>query len=182
MARPRSRSDEQVLDAIDAALAERPPMTPWALRDVAPAAGMTPAGLIKRFGSKDALLLALARRWIQSIPDGPTRPGDDLAELRAYLDTHFAAPSAAAAVSGLSALMRDLGSPAAASLLREGWSKQARYLAALLDHLPLRPDVDPHRASLTLLDALHGSLYRRAVELDPTPPTRTLDDLLEGWT
>ncbi|WP_267238776.1 hypothetical protein [Clavibacter phaseoli] len=42
--------------------------------------------------------------------------------------------------------------------------------------------MDPHRASLTLLDALHGSLYRRAVELDPTPPTRTLDDLLEGWT
>jgi AcrR family transcriptional regulator len=182
MARPRSRSDEHVLDAVAAALAERPPMAPWALRDVAPAAGMSPAGLIKRFGSKDALLLALAQRWIHGIPDGPTSPGNELAELRGYLDAYFAAPSAAAAISGLNALMRDLGSPAAASLLREGWSRQACYLAALLSRLPLRPGVDPHRASLTLLDALHGSLYRRAVELDPTPPTRTLDDLLEGWT
>ncbi len=182
MARPQSRSDEQLLDAIDAALAAHPSMAPWTLHDVAPAAGMSPAGLIKRFGSKEELLLALTRRWIQHIPDAPTVPGDELTELRAYIDENFAAPSSAAAVSGLGALMRDLGSPVAASLLRDGWSKQARYLAVLLEHLPLRTDVDPHRASLILLDALHGSLYRRAVELEPSPPTRTLDDLLKGWT
>ena len=181
MVRPQNRSDEQLLDAIGAALAERPAMTPWALQDVAPAAGMSPAGLIKRFGSKQELLLALTRRWIEHIPDAPTALGNELAELRAYLDETFAAPSTAAAISGLGALTRDLWSPASAALLRDGWSKQASYLAALLVHLPLRADVDPHRASLTLLDALHGSLYRQAVELEPTTPTRTLDLLLEGW-
>ncbi|WP_083389618.1 TetR family transcriptional regulator [Microbacterium hydrocarbonoxydans] len=41
------------------------------LQDVAPAAGIGPAGLIKRFGSKVGLLHALTRRWIQLIPHGP---------------------------------------------------------------------------------------------------------------
>lgn len=181
MVRPKDRSDEQLLDAIEAALVKRPAMTPWALHDVAPAAGMSPAGLIKRFGSKQGLLLALTRRWVAHIPDAPTALGNEVAELRAYVEENFAAQSPAAAISGLGALMRDLSSPAFSELLKDGWSKQCRYLAALLKCLPLRADVDPHQASLTLLDALHGSLYRHAVELDPTPPTRTLNLLLEGW-
>lgn len=182
MVRPQTQSDVELLDAVHTALAARPAMAPWALRDVAPAAGMSPAGLIKRFGSKEQLLLALTRRWIESIPDGPTRPGDETAELRAYLDRNFAASSSEAALSGLGALMRDLWSPESAALLREGWSRQARYLAALLEHFQMRADVDPHVAALTLLDALHGGLFRHAVALEPASPDHTLDTLLKGWT
>lgn len=67
-------------------------------------------------------------------------------------------------------------------MLREGWRKQTHYFATLLARLSLVDDVDPRSASLTLLDALHGSLYRRAVGLHPTTPTQTLDALLKGWT
>lgn len=78
--------------------------------------------------------------------------------------------------------MRDLWSPEAADLLREGWDRQARYFEALFRHLPLRRDVDRRTAALTLLDALHGSLYRQAVSLEPTSPEDTIDHLLKGWT
>jgi AcrR family transcriptional regulator len=182
MARPRTQSDDDLLSTIETALAAHPAMAPWGLRDVAPAAGMSPAGLLRRFGSKEQLLLALTHRWIERIPGGPTRQGQESAELRAYLNENFAASSSAAARAGLGALLRDLGSPASAALLRDGWSKQARYLSALLAHMALRPEVHPDRAALTLLDALHGGLFRQAVASEPASPDRTLDTLMEGWT
>lgn len=182
MGRPQRASDQEMLDRIDAAVTQRPSMNPWGLHEVAPAAGISPAGLIKRFGSKEGLLLALTRRWIDRVPDSPLGTVDALTELREYVEDNFAAPSSASAIFGLGELMRDLWSPASAELLREGWSKQAHYFAALLACMPLRSETDPHTASLTLLDALHGSLYRRAVDLDATTPAQTLDTLLEGWT
>jgi AcrR family transcriptional regulator len=182
MGRPRRASDQVVLDRIDAALAELPLMNQWVLQDVASAAGISPAGLIKRFGSKEGLLLALTRRWIDRVPNFPLQAVDPLMELREYLEGNFAAPSSASAIFGLGELMRDLWSPASAELLREGWRKQVHYFASLLENMPLRSGITPHTAALTLLDALHGSLYRRAVDLDSTTPTQTLDTLLKGWT
>lgn len=163
-------------------MTQRSSMSPWGLHDVAPAAGISPAGLIKRFGSKEGLLLALGRRWVDCIPDSPAATADALTELRGYLEENFAAPTSASAVSGLGELMGDLWSPTSAELLREGWRKQAHYFGTLLACLPLRDDIDPRSASLTLLDALHGSLYRRAVDLHPNTPTQTLYALLKGWT
>lgn len=182
MSRPPRASDAELLDRIDAALTLRASIDPWGLSDVAPAAGISAAGLIKRFGSKEELLHALTQRWIDGVPDAPTTPDDALGELHAYVEEHFAAATSSTAVFGLGELMRDLWSPTAAGLLREGWDKQADYLASLLACLPLRPTTDPRAAALTLLDALHGSLYRQAVALEPTPPARTLDTLVEGWT
>lgn len=182
MSRPLRTSDVELLDLIDAAITERRSTAAWGLKDVAPAAGMSPAGLIKRFGSKEGLLLALTQRWIDRIPTQPLGADDPVIELRGYIKDNFAAPSSSAAIFGLGELMRDLWSPTAAKMLRDGWSKQANYFAALLALLPPRVDLDPHTASLILLDALHGSLYRRAVDLNPTAPTHTLDTLLKGWT
>lgn len=182
MSRPQRASDDELLDRIDAVITQRSSMDPWGLHDVAPAAGISPAGLIKRFGSKEGLLLALTRRWIDRIPDMPAGTVDALTELREYIEENFAAPTSASAVFGLGELMRDLWSPTSAELLREGWRKQAHYFAVLLACLPLREDIDPRSASLALLDVLHGSLYRLAVDLHPNTPTQTLDALLKGWT
>lgn len=182
MSRPQRTSDEDLLDRVEAAVVQRPSMLPWGLHDVAPAAGISPAGLIKRFGSKEGLLLALTRRWIDRVPDSRVGTVDVLTELREYVEGNFAAPSSASAIFSLGELMRDLWSPTSAELLREGWRKQARYFAILLANVPLRSEIDPHAASLTLLDTLHGSLYRRAVNFNPTTPTHTLNALLEGWT
>jgi len=43
------------LTRTDAALAERTFVEPWGLQDVAAAAGMSPGGFIRRFGSKEGL-------------------------------------------------------------------------------------------------------------------------------
>ncbi|WP_104092550.1 TetR/AcrR family transcriptional regulator [Arthrobacter sp. GMC3] len=182
MGRPQRTSDIDLLDLIDAAIAERDSTEPWGLQDIAPAAGMSPAGLIKRFGSKQGLLLALTRRWIERIPTSPIGADVPLAELRGYIEDNFAAPSSSMAIFGLGELMRDLWSPTAAELLRDGWRKQVNYFSTLLALLPLRTGFEPHETALILLDALHGSLYRRAVDFDPTTPTHTLDNLLKGWT
>lgn len=182
MSRPPRSSDAELLDRIDAALAGRTSTEPWKLDEIAPAAGISAAGLIKRFGSKERLLHALSRRWIDGIPPAAIDPERARDELHAYARTHFATASSSAAITGLGELMRDLWSPEAAVLLREGWARQARYFESLLRQLSLRADVDPRVAALTLLDVLHGSLYRQAVSLDPTSPDGTVDNLLKGWT
>ncbi|MDF2558593.1 MAG: transcriptional regulator, tetR family [Microbacterium sp.] len=182
MSRPPRSSDAELLERIDDALRLRTSTDPWGLADVAPAAGISAAGLIKRFGSKERLLHALSRHWIDGIPVAPIDPENVRAELHSYGQAHFATASSSAAIAGLGELMRDLWSPEAAELLREGWDRQARYFEALLRHLPLRGDVDRRTAALTLLDALHGSLYRQAVSLEPTSPKDTIDNLLKGWT
>lgn len=182
MIRPRAASDDDLLARIDAGLSGRTDPAPWSLQDAATHAGMSPAGLVKRFGSKEGLLLALARRWVALVPTGRTGAEAPADELRRYVRENFDAPSPAAAVVALGELMGDLWSPASADLLRQGWAKQVAYVATLLDQVPLAAHVDPHVAARTLLDALHGALYRRAVDLDPTPPDRIVDTLLEAWT
>ena len=71
MSRPPRSTDAELLDRIDAALTQRTSTEPWGLGDVAPAAGISAAGLIKRFGSKERLLHALTRRWIDTVPSAP---------------------------------------------------------------------------------------------------------------
>lgn len=184
MARPRTLRDDELLDRIDAALSARMAQATsgsWSLHDVGPAVGMSPAGLLKRFGSKDGLLHALARRWIARIPTAPTGEQPPVDELRAYVAASFGAPSDAAAVYALGEVLGDLRSPTLTAALREGWAAQARYLEQLLRLLDLSRLHDAHQGALLLLDALHGSLFRHAAALEPTPATATLDRLLETW-
>lgn len=184
MARPRTLSDDELLDRIDAALSARATAAasgPWGLHDVAPAVGLSPAGLLKRFGSKDALLHALARRWSARIPSEPLGERPPVDELRAYVAASFGAPSDAAAVYALGEVLGDLRSPTLTAALREGWAAQAHYLEQLLTLLALPRLQDPHLGALLLLDALHGALFRHAAGLEPTPATDTLDRFLEAW-
>jgi AcrR family transcriptional regulator len=68
MARPRSRSDEQVLAATLRAVGEHG-VARLTLADVARHAGLAPSTLAERFGSKRALLLAAARSAVRSLHD-----------------------------------------------------------------------------------------------------------------
>lgn len=181
MPRWKIRSNDELLDAIDDALAQRLDGTPWALHDVSPAAGMSPGGLIKRFGSKEELALALTQRWVARIPEAPLDPGAGMTELRHYLETHFSVSSSINALSGLRTLVQGLGSAAVAASVRVGWDRQRSYIAQCLRSLPLRDGVDAEIAALTLLDGLHGHLFRQAVDLHPNTPTRILDDFVKLW-
>ncbi|MFC7728173.1 TetR/AcrR family transcriptional regulator [Actinomadura keratinilytica] len=61
MARPRTTSDEAILQATGRALLRHGPGR-LTLGGVAAEAGLSPATLVQRFGSKRGLLLAFARR------------------------------------------------------------------------------------------------------------------------
>jgi AcrR family transcriptional regulator len=61
MARPRTMTDDAILDATEQSIAEYGP-TAFALDDVARRLGVSAQALIHRFGSKQALVLAVAER------------------------------------------------------------------------------------------------------------------------
>lgn len=182
MVRPRRADDDALLARIVEALEQRAELTPWSLADIAPAAGIGPAGLIKRFGSKAGLLHALTRRWIELIPRGPLLDGvDPHAELAAYVAREFGADSAAGAVYALSEVLGELQDPELVTLLAQGWRLQAGRFALLLAAMELPRLTDPEAGGVLLLDALHGSLFRSAVELSDTSPLLTLERFLEMW-
>jgi AcrR family transcriptional regulator len=182
MVRPRRVDDDELLARIVRALEQRADLTPWSLADIAPAAGIGPAGLIKRFGSKAGLLHTLTRRWIELIPQGPLPEGMEAAEeLSEYVRREFGAGSAAGAVYALSEVLSELQDPELVALLAEGWRRQAAWLAELLAAMNLPRLFDAEAGGTLLLDALHGSLFRSAVSLGPASPLTTLDRFLEMW-
>ncbi|HEY2545383.1 MAG TPA: helix-turn-helix domain-containing protein, partial [Candidatus Acidoferrum sp.] len=65
--RPRETSDEQILAATARVMQRRSP-TQLTLSDVAKEAGVVPATLIQRFGTKRGLLLAMCRTAPESTP------------------------------------------------------------------------------------------------------------------
>src|SRR5262249_19053560 len=73
--RPRTATDAELLDATARAVSRVGPSR-LRLADVAAEAGVAPATLVQRFGSKRGLLLALART-------GSTAEGEQMAAIRA---------------------------------------------------------------------------------------------------
>ena len=74
MARPRQITDEEILRTARECTLERGPQV--SLDVVAERLGVTPPALLKRFGSRRALLLAALRpsdnpEWIQELSAGP---------------------------------------------------------------------------------------------------------------
>ncbi|MGV9824577.1 MULTISPECIES: TetR/AcrR family transcriptional regulator [unclassified Gordonia (in: high G+C Gram-positive bacteria)] len=182
MARPRREEQDVLVDRIAATLSERQQLQPWTLAEISPAVGLSPAGLIKRFGSRSGVLQALSRRWIDSIPGAPhgVVPVED--ELRAWVAERFIAGGSHAVAYGLVNLVDDLIDDSLRPLLVEGWGKEISYLSGLLRRLELPGLRDPTRGAALLFDALHGSMLRSAALPDPTAASRTLDELLGAWT
>ncbi len=182
VARPRRDEQEVLIDRIATALSSRERLEPWTLADIAPTAGLSPAGLLKRFGSRNGILLALSRRWIDSIPDDPQDASPVEEELRAWVARRFGSGGAHAVAYGLVNLIDDLVDEDLRQLLAEGWAKETRYIASLLERLKLRGLSDQVAGASVLFDALNGAMLRSAAQADPFVATRTLDQLLEAWT
>ncbi|MGW5642809.1 TetR/AcrR family transcriptional regulator [Saccharopolyspora sp. NPDC003752] len=188
MARPREHTDDELLDRVARALNARGEAH-WTLADVAVQAGVRPPTLIKRFGSKKGLMLALGRRWAQSTPTVQT--GDDpQAELLAWACRSYSPDETRnRAVAHMAMLMSDLADDDLSAVLRLGWERQLAYVSSLIDgiktagHLPASPD--PDIAASLLIDILNGGFLRAAAYPSPESafdPTHTLTTLLESWT
>jgi AcrR family transcriptional regulator len=113
--RPRETSDEQIIAATMRVMQRLSP-TQLTLADVASEAGVVPATLIQRFGTKRALLLAVCGSAPAAIPeqfaagrDKYRSPLKSLIEL--YADCSSFAPTPEAVANGLAYLQIDLTDP-----------------------------------------------------------------------
>jgi AcrR family transcriptional regulator len=187
MARPREHSDDELLDRVSAGLADA--SGSWTLTEAARAAGVAPATLVKRFGSKHAVLVALSKRWSAAIPERPLT-GDCLAELRSWIEGVGGPPQdRSRGVASITMLVEDLKDDELSRLLSAGWERQITYLAALIGGA--RADgrftrsPEARTAAALLLDVVNGS-YLRAVASARSTTTATprtlLNALMESWT
>lgn len=167
MVRPRTYSDDALLQAAHHAILDLGDRA--TLSDIGKRAGVTPAALTKRFGSKHGLLVQLSRRWVTGID----------AELAAA-EASVADPvekilSVATSGAGeldrpeqvgtqLSGLADDLRDPELRELLSEGWGKLRQRLEELFataaDQGHLLGAPPPRQAARILLSLVQGgSLY-----------------------
>jgi AcrR family transcriptional regulator len=181
MARPRRDAQEVLLERIATALGRRRSMAPWTLAEISPDAGLSPAGLVKRFGSRQGILLALSGRWIEAIPVAAGGGSSAGAELRRWIARRFAAHGPEQVAQGLVNLLDDLADDQLRALLGKGWAKEIRYLSSLLASMDLPRLGDPDRAAALLFDALNGAMLRCATESEALLVRDTLDGLMEVW-
>ncbi len=180
MARPRLVDDSDLLDRIASGSAFR--SGSWSLQEAAREAGVHPATLIKRFGSRSGVLLALSRLWIERIPSSPVS-NDPQAELRAWVDSSMAPQAPTDARAGIAMLIEDLRNPELRLLLEQGWQRELSYLEALLT-IVLRPTApDPPSVARLLLDLANGMrLHNAASSAEPTDTRPTIQTQLDVWT
>lgn len=136
MPRPRTIDDERLLAAAQEILFTNGPAG-FTLERAAAHAGMSAATLIKRFGSKKELLVALSRRWIASIEPGIAAVVQD--QSSAYAQLRAAAlwgfddlDTPANAANQSAALALDLQDDDLRALLAEGWGLVQARLAQLV--------------------------------------------------
>lgn len=171
MARPRTVSDDAVLDAA-ARLIGRVGPARLTLAHVADEAGLSPATLVQRFGSKRGLLLAVARRQVDFGAVGPTPLGALLAGL-VELSASVRTPEALA--NNLAFLQLDLADA-------EFHAEAVAHFTAMREHVEalLRDaigageleQVEVARLAETVVTAYNGALITWAVLREGT---------LEDW-
>ena len=160
-ARPRRISDEEVFAAVMRAMSQLPPAD-LTLAAIGAEAGVTAGALVQRFGSKRALLVALARSAADSEGDQAAqflaRHRSPLKALEAFAECMSGlAPSPASFQRALAYLQQDLADPELHELLaRQTEANRAaieEMLAAARDAGELAPDVVPASFS-RLIEAL----------------------------
>lgn len=179
MSRPRTLTDEVILDRLGAFLASRDGVSPWTLAEAGRQVGLTPAGLLKRFGSRQGMLVALSTRWIEQIPTGPSG-GDPLVELTGWVTAKGA--GGRPLIGRLTDLVADLADPVLTGLLVKGWAREREYVAELLGELDLPGLPDPAVGAAVLLDCLTGAGLRAGTgDEDHSDPQQILTTFLEVW-
>jgi AcrR family transcriptional regulator len=149
MARPRVIDDERLLAAAQELQFEVGPSA-FTLQRVAERAGVSAATLIKRFGSKQRLFLALNQRWVDSITPGleaaEAACGSPLDKLRAAALWGFNdLDSPANTANQLASLALDLQDDAMRALLAEGWLIIEDHLTRLAADAIEAGQLSPHR-------------------------------------
>jgi AcrR family transcriptional regulator len=174
--RPRTHSDDVLLDATFRAVGAVGPAR-LTLADVAREAGVSPATLVQRFGSKRALLVAAAARAAARaeavLPEPGPAPLAALVDGLARLTRPVGAPAAFA--NHLALLQLDLADPELRAHAAAHARGLRRAIRRLLDAAVAQGELAP-RDTRALADAVHatyqGALLDWAVDRRGTPARR----------
>ncbi|HEY4220278.1 MAG TPA: hypothetical protein VGO62_03030 [Myxococcota bacterium] len=166
MARPRTIPDDVVLARVRDALFVRGLRA--SLADLAYAAGLTAPGLLRRFNSRDELVvksleLPSVPAWVALLEGGPDeRPlHTQLHDILAQLDAFFTAMMPRLTALRESGCARKKNAPRAFAALR-GWLERARE-RGLVRHL--HKDADVAAAAELIIGAAHArAFYQHVVE------------------
>ena len=144
--------------------------------------------MIKRFGSREGVLLALTRRWLDAVPTGPAGC-DPCAELTAWAASLIGrGTSSAGVLARIDMLAEDLRNRELRDLLHVGWQRQLDHLTVLVeaavDRGDLRVTTPPRLVARLLMNTASGALLRAAVAPDPAQadPCTAVHDLMEAFT
>jgi AcrR family transcriptional regulator len=157
--RPRTRTDDELLDAAFNAIGAVGPAR-LTLADVAAEAGVAPATLVQRFGSKRALLVAAAARAAQRAAHAlPPANGDPLAALADGL-VALTEPvrDPAAFANHLALLQLDLADPELRALAVAHARGLRGAIRTLLDAAVTRGQLDSSDTK-ALADAVHATFH-----------------------
>lgn len=174
MPRPRTVSDEAILDAV-LELAHRVGPAKLTLAAAAAEVGLAPATLVQRFGNKRALLLAADKRgvdlWVAAL--GASTAASPLARVVEGLERAtgpYMTPEAMA--NSIAMLQLDIAEPDFhAETLRGARAVRARIaedLAAALDAGELRAGTDVAALAKLVETTYHGSMIGWAIHREGT--------------
>lgn len=192
MARPRVITDEALLSAAAAVLAEVGP-SQFTLAKAAARADVAPATYVKRFATKQGVFLALNRRWAESVGagmDAATASTTGVDRIRAAAMWGVAEmddPEHAA--NKLATLALDLQYPPMTALLDQGWATWRERVRAHIDeavaagHLSRAPA--PSLAADMLFALVQGTLISWCVRPQGSLEQRVreiIDELIGSWS
>ncbi|PYE20263.1 TetR family transcriptional regulator [Williamsia limnetica] len=187
MVRPRLHTDEQLLDAADAVLA-RVGSARFTLELAAQEAGVSAPTLVKRFGSKRAVLIASSQRWVDSIEvDPPVDARESALDAlrRLSVGSYADSDQIEHAAGHVSSLAMDLGDPELTRLLALGWERKRQQLAGaisrVIDAGELPRTLEATAAARTLFALLEGTFLAWTVAPDGSL-TKILDDEFDRLT
>jgi AcrR family transcriptional regulator len=164
--RPRKATDEHVFAAATRVMGRLGP-SELTLAAIAQEAGVTPAALVQRFGSRRGLQLALAERVADNTPDLfadlRARHREPLAAIRAYAACFAGmADSPAAVARNLAYLLQDLTDPDLNSRVRAQARRTRTGLRRIVGDAvksgALKPDTSVRTLARTIEAVLGGSL------------------------
>jgi AcrR family transcriptional regulator len=157
--RPRTRTDDELLDAAFRAIGAVGPAR-LTLADVAAEARVAPATLVQRFGSKRALLVAAAARAAQraqhALPPADGEPLTALADGLVALTEPVRDPAAFA--NHLALLQLDLADPELRALAVAHARGLRRAIRRLLDAAVARGQLEPCDTK-ALAGAVHATFH-----------------------
>jgi AcrR family transcriptional regulator len=175
VARPRTITDERLLDALAQVIATKGPG--FTVADVAAHAGVSVGTVAQRFGSKQGLLKALSRAAITRVADVVRGAGGPREALVAYFRD---LDDPATASHNLAQLAADLADPELRDLLGTLYSALATELTPLLEGLPGAP---PNAARL-LVSLANGTAIDWSIHPHGSLSARLatdIDAVLNGW-